>query len=76
MRKSIRDGENWRGQPAYEELRKEIDVVGGEFLTALSGLGKGLYRGAQEDRPYFDLEALKTVKYTGRKRLETPEHEW
>lgn len=67
--KAEEDERVWEGDPRWEELRREINLVGREIFTGIPGLGAELFDRLMKNRPYFDLEEVKDVKGIGEKRF-------
>ncbi|MBS3790975.1 MAG: helix-hairpin-helix domain-containing protein [Candidatus Thermoplasmatota archaeon] len=69
-KKASEDEKVWRGEPKYEKLRREINLVSEEFFTELTGFGETLYKRIVKNRPYFDIEEVKEVEGIGPKRFQ------
>lgn len=66
----------WKGDPKWEELRKEINLVSRDLVTALPEFGDELFDRLMKNRPYFDMDELKEVKGIGEKEVETLKKEF
>lgn len=67
--KAKEDEKIWERDSKWEELRREINLVGRDFLTDISGFGDELFDRLMKNRPYFDMDELKYVKGIGEKRF-------
>lgn len=74
--KAEKDERIWKGDPKWEELRREINLVGRDLLTNISGFGDELFDILMKNRPYFDMDELKDVKGIGEKRFKTLKEEF
>ncbi len=64
-----KDEKIWKGDPKWEELRREINLVGRKLFLETEGLGERSFERLMKNRPYFDIEELKDVKGIGKKRF-------
>ncbi|MFP4001184.1 MAG: hypothetical protein ACLFU5_04720 [Thermoplasmata archaeon] len=69
--KASEDEKVWRGEPKYEKLRREINLVSEEFFTELTGFDETFYERIVKNRPYFDIQELKDVEGIGPKRIQS-----
>ena len=60
----------FEGDPEWELLRKEINLVSEENLRRLSGIGRTLAWRIMSNRPYDSMENLLKVPGIGKKRFE------
>lgn len=74
--KAKKDEKIWEGDPKWEELRREVNLVGKELLTDVPGFGEELFRRLMKNRPYFDMVQIRCVKGIGEKRLKTLKEEF
>jgi len=69
--KAIEDGEVWNGEPKYEELKREINLVSKEVFIDLTGFDKDLYQKLVKNRPFFDIEELREIDCVDPKKFKT-----
>ncbi len=69
--KAKKDETIWEGDTRWEELRREINLVGEDIVTRLPGFGKVLYQRIVEGRPYHIMDDLEKIRGIGDKRLKT-----
>jgi len=58
----------FEGDPKWEELWTEVNVVPPERVTALEGFGPTLFERIQRNRPYCDMDELTEVPGIGPER--------
>lgn len=68
--KALEDDLIWEGDPKWEELQREINLVSPSRVAALPGFGATLFERIQKNRPYCDMNELLAVEGIGRKRYE------
>lgn len=68
--RAVEDDHIWEGDPMWEELQREINLVAPDRVTALPGFGETLFRRIQRNRPYCDMAELQAVDGIGPQRLE------
>lgn len=67
---ALEDDKTWAGDPKFEELRREINIVPPERVTDLSGFGEALFERIMENRPYGHMSELQEVPGIGDERYE------
>jgi len=70
------DEKIWEGDQKWEELRREINLVGRNLFTETTGFSEKLFDSLMKNRPYFDMEELKEVEWIGEKRFEILKEEF
>lgn len=68
--KALEDDRIWEGDPKWEELQREINLVSLRRVAALPGFGETLFERIQRNRPYCDMRELREVEGIGRTRYE------
>ena len=68
--RALEDDRVWAGDPKWEELRREINLVPADRVVALPGFGETLFERIQRNRPYCDLRELLEVRGIGPTRYE------
>ncbi len=74
--KAKEDEKIWEGDPKWEELRREINLVGRELFTDVPGFSDELFDRLMKNRPYFDMDELKDVKGIGENRFKRLKEEF
>ncbi len=74
--KASKDEKIWKGDPKWEELRREINLVNRDLLKKIPGFGDKLFDRLMKNRPYFDIDELKDVKGIGEMRFKRLEEEF
>ena len=59
--KAMENGEVWDGEPKYEELKREINLVSKGIFIDLTGFDKDLYEKLVKNRSFFDIEELRGI---------------
>lgn len=60
----------WEGDPKWDELWREINLVPPERVVALPDFGETLFERIQRNRPYCDMSELREVPGIGEERYE------
>jgi competence protein ComEA len=66
--RAVEDDKIWAGDPKWEELQREINIVSPERVCALDGFGRELFDRLQKNRPYCDMAELRAVPGIDRTR--------
>lgn len=66
--RALRADKVFAGDPKFEELRREINLVSEERVTGLPGLGETHFERIQRNRPYCDMRELLDVPGIGEER--------
>lgn len=68
--RAVEDDRFWEGDPQFEELQREINIVPPERVVALPGFGETLFERIMQHRPYCDMRELLAVPGIGEQRYE------
>lgn len=60
----------WEGDPGWEEIRREINLVPPERVLELPGFGETFFERIKRNRPYCDMNELLEVPGIGPTRYE------
>jgi competence protein ComEA len=68
--RALEDDRVFEGDPKWDELWNEINLVPPRRVTALPGFGETLFERIQNHRPYCDMAELRAVPGIGPRRHE------
>lgn len=68
--RAVQDDRVWEGDPKFEELQREINVVPQDRVITLQGFGTELFDRIVQNRPYCDTSELLDVPGIGATRYE------
>lgn len=63
--KALEDEKIFKGDPKWEELKREINLAPEEVLTEIKGVGKKIFEIIMKNRPYHEMEELRDVPLIG-----------
>lgn len=68
--RAVADDEVWAGDPKWEELQREINLVPPDRVVALEGFDEELFDRIMANRPYCDMRELREVPGIDEERYE------
>ncbi len=63
--KALEDEKIFKGNPKWEELKREINLAPEEVLTGIKGVGGEIFEKIMKNRPYHAMEELREVPLVG-----------